>query len=76
MNCHRNPLYRIINKKDDPYFYSGFFCQTGWLTGFHLFNCSATLFKENAVPTIRTPDVNIYLNFLLTSCAFVRTCHT
>jgi hypothetical protein len=69
--------YRDMNKKDDKYiFYSGFFCQIEQLTGFHLFNCSATLFEKNTVSTIRAPDVNVYLNFLLAPCAFVRTCHT
>jgi hypothetical protein len=45
------------------------------LTGFNLFNCGATLFKENSVPAVRAPDIDVDLDFLFTPCAFIRACH-
>jgi hypothetical protein len=45
------------------------------LTGFNLFNCGAALFKENSVPAVRAPDIDVDLDFLFTPCAFVRACH-
>jgi hypothetical protein len=45
------------------------------LTGFHFLDCSAALFKENAMSAVWTPDIDIDLNFLLTPCTFVCTCH-
>jgi hypothetical protein len=45
------------------------------LTGFNLFNCSATLFKENSVPAVGAPDIDVYLDFLFTPGAFIRACH-
>ena len=65
----------MIKKMINNFFYSGFFAQIEQLTGFHLFNRCTTLFEENTVPTIRTPDINVDLNFLLAPCAFICTCH-
>ena len=62
-------------KKDDKILFSGYLCQIEQLTGFHLFNCSATLFEKNSVPAVGAPDIDVDLDFLLAPCAFVRTCH-
>jgi hypothetical protein len=69
-----------MHKKDDKnsYFAGIFarkFCQEKQLTGFHLFDCSAALFKKNAMSAVGTPDINVDLNFLLAPCTFVCTCH-
>jgi hypothetical protein len=66
-----------LHKKDNNnifYFRAGY--RIDPLTGFHLFYCSATLFEKNSVSAIGTPDVDVYLNFLLASGTFVCTCHT
>ncbi len=66
-----------MHKKDDKnIFLFWLFCQIKQLTGFHLFNRCATLFEKNTMPTVGATDVNVYLYFLLTPCAFVRTSHT
>jgi hypothetical protein len=64
-----------MHKKDDKNSHSAGFCKNKILTGFHLFDCSAALFEEDAVPAIGTPDIDVNLNFLLAPCTFIRTCH-
>jgi hypothetical protein len=45
------------------------------LSGFHFLDCRAAFFKEDAVTTVRAPDIHVNLNFLLAPCTFIGTCH-
>jgi len=69
--------YRIcIKKMIKIFFLFWLIYQIKQLTGFHLFYRCAALFEKNTMPTVGATDVNVYLYFLLTPCAFVRTSHT